>query len=281
MADGNGSKSWWTTLPGVITAVAGVITAIAGLIGALVAGGIIGGSPTDNAGRGQSASGSSSSAMAGGVIGESQANNAGHGKVAPGSSSGTSATGSNATDVTSGGNMPAEDPNEVRKKNLSAAYSKLKGGWSWTNDENKVTFDQELLGRCEVTKHFEAHVTFDDLDVSNLVISGKYNYSHRISANYTPPNTAGLNYEDQEHNCNNAATGNMFAEESVLKEHGSIEGSPSDGDTSSVSVTRRLTGCVINSSQCSSKRTVPRRLGEVDIEDHDTIRLDGNIYRRD
>lgn len=47
MANTSDSKSFWTTLPGIITAVAGLITAVGGLIAGLAAAGVIGGaSPT-------------------------------------------------------------------------------------------------------------------------------------------------------------------------------------------------------------------------------------------
>lgn len=44
MADAGNSKSFWTTLPGILTGIAGVIIAISGLIGGLYAGGILGNS---------------------------------------------------------------------------------------------------------------------------------------------------------------------------------------------------------------------------------------------
>lgn len=40
MTDGAGSRSWWQTLPGVLTALAGVITAVAGLLAALYQAGL-------------------------------------------------------------------------------------------------------------------------------------------------------------------------------------------------------------------------------------------------
>jgi hypothetical protein len=46
MADSNPSehaKSWWTTLPGVLTAIAGVLTAVTGLLAVLAQQGVIGG----------------------------------------------------------------------------------------------------------------------------------------------------------------------------------------------------------------------------------------------
>ena len=46
MADGNPSepvKSWWTTLPGVLTAIAGILTAVTGLVAVLAQQGVIGG----------------------------------------------------------------------------------------------------------------------------------------------------------------------------------------------------------------------------------------------
>jgi hypothetical protein len=45
MEENGGHKSFWTTLPGILTGLAGVIVAITGLIGGLVAGGEIGGPP--------------------------------------------------------------------------------------------------------------------------------------------------------------------------------------------------------------------------------------------
>jgi hypothetical protein len=44
MTDGAEKKSFWTTLPGMITATAGLITALAGLIAVLVQAGVLGGS---------------------------------------------------------------------------------------------------------------------------------------------------------------------------------------------------------------------------------------------
>jgi hypothetical protein len=43
MEENGGHKSFWTTLPGILTGLAAIIVAITGLIGGLVAGGVIGG----------------------------------------------------------------------------------------------------------------------------------------------------------------------------------------------------------------------------------------------
>jgi hypothetical protein len=44
MADAGHTKSFWTTLPGILTGITGVIAAVTGLVGGLYATGIIGGS---------------------------------------------------------------------------------------------------------------------------------------------------------------------------------------------------------------------------------------------
>jgi hypothetical protein len=45
-SDPSGARSFWSTLPGMLTAVGGIIAAIAALLSALVAAGLVGGKPT-------------------------------------------------------------------------------------------------------------------------------------------------------------------------------------------------------------------------------------------
>jgi hypothetical protein len=45
MGESRDQKSFWTTLPGIITAITGLVVAIGGILGVLVTAGVIGGQP--------------------------------------------------------------------------------------------------------------------------------------------------------------------------------------------------------------------------------------------
>jgi len=166
---------------------------------------------------------------------------------------------------------------------LQGAFPNLRGTWSYVRDTSKVQFDQEFLGHCEVSTHFESHLTFDSLDEGSRTISGSFHVEGSASADYSPPNKPDLDYSEQMHNCANAATQNMYEADTSYKSEGPITVAFDDLDASDPSVEWNPESCRLNSETCQDSGFQKRALGDLSLNNDAgmQLRVGKRVYKKD
>lgn len=177
----------------------------------------------------------------------------------------------------------AEEAREAAQLDLlHTNFNELRGTWTSERNESHVAFDEQYLGRCEVQKHFESRLSFDSLDDGNRQLTGTYRIANSSAAEYTPPNEP-VDYTEPKQNCANAATENMYQDETTFEENGPITVGFDDSYAEDLTVSWNPTGCKLNSENCPDRDKLERSLGKVKLSPDapSQLRLGKKVYTKE
>ncbi|TBR36056.1 MULTISPECIES: hypothetical protein [Dyella] len=176
----------------------------------------------------------------------------------------------------------SEERRRERKAKLESMFSAIHGAWIWMGNDSSLVFDNNHSGVCKSLTESRMTVTFESLDSIKGETSGKYSFSQKLVADYSPPNFHGFSVANPQSSvCNSLSTNRKDASSVEHEEHGRLKGTFDESNDPILRLTATVVDCAENSESCSDDDLKDAELGSVQIIGDDRIKVGVRAYKRD